>query len=264
MTTKKRVSARERAYLDEEDATELWALLREETCFNRRPVKRRGADEEYNHRLLYLMAAAVFRSMQRLVPQRRWRRLLDTVESYADGEATFDELMNAYDAGSVNTPNLPAANAAAAHCTHLLPDDYKVLEGVDFVSDAAGYLAAVAAGVLKSDEGLGMTMPVWKEPAFQNAKRAHERRLCALIRDIFGNPYRPPPAIDHAWLAWNDGAIPNMARTMYASKRFRDLPILGDALEEAGFADEALLGHCRGPGPHVRGCWALDLILAKE
>ena len=50
---------------------------------------------------------------------------------------------------------------------------------------------------------------------------------------------------------------------MYAAKRFRDMPILGDALEEAGCADEALLAHCRGPGPHVRGCWAVDLILGK-
>jgi hypothetical protein len=51
---------------------------------------------------------------------------------------------------------------------------------------------------------------------------------------------------------------------MYESKRFSDLPILGDALEEAGCADEVLLAHCRGGGPHVRGCWAVDLILAKE
>jgi hypothetical protein len=264
MATRKRLDGRESAYWNEEDATQLWALLRDETGFYRRPAKRRAPSEEYNHRLLYLMAAAVFRTMQRLVPQRRWRRVLDVVEAYADGEATFDQLFNAQEAGSVNDSQLPAANAAAAHCIHMLSDDYKVLEGVDFVSDAAGYLGAVAAGVLKADKGLGLTMAVWKEPAFQDAKRAHERRLCALIRDIFGNPYRPPPAIDPAWLVWNGGRIPTMARAMYASKRFRDLPILADALEDAGCADEALLAHCRGPGPHVRGCWAVDAILAKE
>jgi hypothetical protein len=263
MAVRKRVGKQESAYLAEEDATQLWVLLRSETRFNRRPPEG-GAWDDYNHRLLYLMAAAVFRTVQRLVPQRRWRRLLDIVEAYADGEATFDQFFHAYEAGGVNDSKLPAANAAAAHCIHMLPDDYKVLEGVDFVSDAAGYLGAVAAGVLKADEGLGMTMPVWKEPAFQEAKRAHERRLCALIHDIFGNPYRSPPAIDPAWLAWNGGTIPNLACTMYASKRFRDLPILGNALEEAGCADKVLLAHCQGPGPHVRGCWAVDLLLAKE
>ena len=57
------------------------------------------------------MAAAVFRSMQRLVPQRRWRRLLDTVEAYADGEVTYDQLFSAYEPGEINTDRLPAANA---------------------------------------------------------------------------------------------------------------------------------------------------------
>jgi hypothetical protein len=264
MAARRRVGPRESAYLAEENATQLWALLRSETRFNRRLAKGRETGLDYNHRLLYLMAAAVFRSMQRLVTQRRWRSLLDTVEAYADGGATFDQLLNAYEAGGVNDHKLPAANAAAAYCIHLLLDDYKVLEGVDFVSDAAGYLGAVAAGVLKEDVGLDGARSVWKEPAFQDAKRAHERVLCALIRDSFGNPYRPPPTIGPVWLAWNDGMIPNMAQTMCASKRFRDLPILGDALEEAGCADEALLAHCHGPGPHVRGCWAVDAILAKE
>src|SRR5262245_18018566 len=263
MAARKQVGTQEATYLAEEGATELWALIRSETRFNRRRPKG-GAWDDYNHRLLYLMAAAVFRTMQRLVPQRRWRKLLDTVETYADGEAMSDELFKAYEAGGVNDANLPAANAAAAHCIHFLPDDYKVIEGVDYVSDAAGYLGAVAAGVLQPDEGLGMTMEVWQEPAFQDAKRAHEKKLCALIRDIFGNPYRQPPVLDRSWLAWNGGTIPNLARTMYASKRFRDLPILADALEEAGCTDETVLAHCRGPGPHVRGCWVVDWVLEKE
>jgi hypothetical protein len=264
MAARKRLSKQESTYLTEERATQLWAFLFSQTRFYRRPAKRRDKGKKYNHRLLYLMAAAVFRTMQRLVPQRRWRRVLDIAEAYADGEATSDQLFSTYEAGGINDSKLPAANAAVAQCIFMLPDDYKVLEGADFVSDAAGYLAAVAAGVLKPDERLGMTMAVWKQPVFQEAKREHEKKLCALIRDIFGNPYRPPPAIDPDWLAWNDGTLPNMAQTMYASKRFRDLPILADALEEAGCTDETLLAHCRGPGPHVRGCWAIDLILAKE
>jgi hypothetical protein len=265
MAAGKRVSKRESAYLVEENATKLWCFLFGETRFTRRPVKERGTVEKLNHRLLYLMAAALFRSMQRLVTVRRWRRALDTVEAYADGEATSDELFKAYEAGEINTSKLPAANAAAAQCICFLPDDCKVDRGVDFVSDAAGYLGAVAAGVLAPDEGLGMPpMAVWQEPAFQDAKRAHEKKLCALIRDIFGNPYRKPPVLDRSWLAWNGGTIPKLAQTMYASKRFHDLPILGDALEEAGCTDEAVLAHCRGPGPHVRGCWVVDWILEKE
>jgi hypothetical protein len=55
-----------------------------------------------------------------------------------------------------------------------------------------------------------------------------------------------------------------MAQAIYDERRFDDLPILADALEEAGCDDEDILSHCRGLGPHVRGCWGLDLILAKS
>jgi hypothetical protein len=55
-----------------------------------------------------------------------------------------------------------------------------------------------------------------------------------------------------------------MARETYAERRYRDLPILADALEDAGCADATLLAHLRGPGPHACGCWALDLILSKD
>jgi hypothetical protein len=84
-----------------------------------------------------------------------------------------------------------------------------------------------------------------------------------LLREIFGNPFRPP-ALDPAWSAWNDGAIAKMAQAIYEAKAFDRLPVLGDALEEAGCADAALLGHCRGPEPHVPGCWVLDLLLGKS
>jgi hypothetical protein len=55
-----------------------------------------------------------------------------------------------------------------------------------------------------------------------------------------------------------------LAAAFYAERAFDHLPILADAVEEAGCSDEALLGHLRGPDPHVRGCWAVDLILGKE
>jgi hypothetical protein len=85
----------------------------------------------------------------------------------------------------------------------------------------------------------------------------------ALLREIFGNPFRPP-ICDPAWRAWNGGAVPRLARSLYDEGRFAELPVLADALEEAGCADGGLLGHCRRTGGHVRGCWALDLLLGWE
>jgi hypothetical protein len=90
-----------------------------------------------------------------------------------------------------------------------------------------------------------------------------KERLCALLRDIFGLlPYRPV-ALDRTWLTWRDGTISKLAQAIYDERAFDRLPILADALVDAGCTDEAILGHCRGPGPHIRGCWVVDLLLGK-
>jgi hypothetical protein len=65
-------------------------------------------------------------------------------------------------------------------------------------------------------------------------------------------------------LTWNDGLLVSMARRMYDSRDFSDMPVLADALEEAGCDTEEILLHCRQPSEHVRGCWCLDLLLDKE
>ena len=84
-----------------------------------------------------------------------------------------------------------------------------------------------------------------------------------LLRDIFGNPFRPS-TIASEWLTWNNATVPKLAQTIYDDRRYDIMPILGDALEDAGCTDAQILDHCRGPGPHVRGCWVVDLILGKE
>ena len=64
-----------------------------------------------------------------------------------------------------------------------------------------------------------------------------------------------PPAV---------GGVVLRAESVSAARRFEDLPVLADLLEEAGLTDAALLGHLRGPGPHALGCWALDAVLGKS
>ena len=70
-------------------------------------------------------------------------------------------------------------------------------------------------------------------------------------------------AVDRAWLTWRDGTVAKLAQTIYDDRRFDLLPILADALQEAGCADSEILQHCHAPGPHVRGCWVVDLLLGK-
>jgi hypothetical protein len=80
-----------------------------------------------------------------------------------------------------------------------------------------------------------------------------------ILRDIFGNPFRPV-AVHPPWLT---STVVTLAETIYGDRAFDRLPILADALQDAGCEDGQVLGHCRGPGPHVRGCWVVDLATGR-
>ena len=93
---------------------------------------------------------------------------------------------------------------------------------------------------------------------------AEERKAQAIyLRCIFGNPFRPV-AVNPAWLAWGDRTVPRIARAICNERAFDLMPILADALEDAGCTDPILLDHCRQPGEHVRGCWVVDLLMGRE
>jgi hypothetical protein len=88
------------------------------------------------------------------------------------------------------------------------------------------------------------------------------QRQAELLRCVFGNLFHEG-AVPAGWENWNDGTLPRLALSVYNERDFTRLSILADALEDAGFTAEAILSHLRSPGPHVRGCWALDLILGR-
>src|SRR5262249_29149685 len=97
------------------------------------------------------------------------------------------------------------------------------------------------------------------------------RRSALLLRDIFGNPFCPSPPLPAAILVWNDGTILRLAEGIYEERQMPEgtlgtarLAVLADALLDARCDDEEFMRHCRSEGPHVRGCWALDLILGQE
>ncbi len=96
-----------------------------------------------------------------------------------------------------------------------------------------------------------------RQEAVMWVKRAE---LARNLRDIFGNPFHPVTFLSE----WRTSTVLALAQQMYDSRDFSAMPILADALQDAGCADEALLAHCREPGAHVRGCWVVDLVLGRE
>ncbi len=96
---------------------------------------------------------------------------------------------------------------------------------------------------------------------FERGKAAERKEQANVVREIFGNPFRPV-AFNPAWRT-SDAML--LASGIYDERAFDRMPILADALQEAGCDSDALLKHCRDPhATHVRGCWALDLVLGKQ
>jgi hypothetical protein len=179
------------------------------------------------HRRLF--ACACCRLIWDRLPSDAWRRAVEVAERFADGEASNEERSTAYRVayGCAGGPFTPSAAGFACY------------------ADASYANArAAAAHVAFLDPSL---LP----------------RQAALLRELFGNPFRRR-TINHSWIAWNDSAIRSMAQAIYDERAFDRLPILADALEDAGCDDADILAHCRSGGEHVRGCWVVDLLLGKE
>jgi hypothetical protein len=260
----------EAEWLGAANATALWDIVRDRTGFHRDTLDYQGDPDGYHQRLLYLLGVALCRRLERLFPDPCCARVMQVAEAFAEGSATADELGDAHDdldegfRCSQAADQLPAANCAALEAVFWLsPDDYKVIRAVDNVSDAAGYLRAVAERALPASATHREGKAVWKHAAFLAGKADEEQVLCDLIRDVIGNPFHPVKVVSN-WLAWNDGTVRRIAQGIYDERAFDRLPILHDALLDAGCDDEAILSHCRSEGPHVRGCWVIDLILGKE
>ena len=137
---------------------------------------------------------------------------------------------------------------------------------------AARASVAEAAWVAARQAQRQVIQVVWKTvESHRNAldeKRDAQRRQCDLLRDMFGNPFRPLPPPQPLLLAWDDALVVKMAAAIYEERLLPSghlenlrLAVLSDALQDAGCTDESILDHLRGPGPHVRGCHVVDLIL---
>jgi hypothetical protein len=214
-----------------------------------------GADEglpwpeEVRDRKLTLAACAGSRRLWGWLGDERSWRAVQTSERFADGEAGWAELDHAKRiaaAAQGEARSSSVAEARRAAWAAVWTASHPVLWGPQ------SRRAVRSARRLRALEGGG---------DLAEEERREAEAQAALLRDVFGNPFRP--AFVDAAALWRGSVVEMMARTIYAEGRFGDLPVLADALEEAGCADRALLDHCRSGASHVRGCWAVDALLGK-
>jgi hypothetical protein len=194
-----------------------------------------------------LFAVACCRRISHLLIDERSRGLVDKVEAYADGRVSIIDLSKAWNdhehSFSAYALKPPWCAVMACAC-----------DGRQSAIEAA------VAGIGEASESIAEDDPIL--PVITEAVRHSEGiAQCHLLRDIFGPLHFRTVAVDRAW---GTATVTNLAQAIYEDRAFDRLPILADALEDAGCTNADVLNHCRGGGEHVRGCWVVDLLLGKD
>jgi hypothetical protein len=217
-------------------------------------MRRKASDRKWR-----LFTCACWRGIWHILTDDRSRQAVEVAEQFADGAATNEQLDTAWAAAAV-----ARAAEAVTPAWDAARDSVRNPRAAEAAAEAAADAAAgAAADAAEAAVGGGAEALRAREGASDHARAAAEKAQCDLLRDIFGNPFRPA-ALDPSVLAWNDGTVRRIAQGIYEERAFDRLPILADALLDAGCDDEDLIQHCRSAGPHVCGCWAVDLLLGKE
>jgi hypothetical protein len=188
-------------------------------------------------RKMRLAACACCRRAWWLLVSERSRRAVALAERRADGLADESRLESAY---------LDARKAAAQH--------------TDPARQAAARLAAAAADpyLRRPNRAHGLVADLDGLATQSAGHGPFNESFRALVADVVGPPDRPDFNPE-----WRTATVVSLVRRVLEERDELAMLVLADAVEEAGCDDDELLAHCRGPGPHARGCWVMDLLLEK-
>lgn len=220
-------------------------------------------------RKLRLFAVACCRRVRPQIHLQEYQQMVDLAEEFTDHDLPVKEIAAArghayglhFEAidREPRRPNDDWTASAFAAVEEALSDPREEanIANEPVLVDAVITTSWQAARAAEYVHGPGSAAEPWISTSI------HEKSVQAgLLRDIIGNPFRLA-TLERSWLIWNDNTILHMAQSIYDDRAFDIMPVLGDALEDAGCRNAAILNHCRQPGQHVRGCWVVDLLLEK-
>lgn len=189
-----------------------------------------------------------------------YRLLQDWSEELIVGESAFRE-PRTYSIGGYTSPQglvHEALREALSFAARSDQDSDLDHHEVSYLKGNFAGQALVLASVGNSPKVIGPDHP-WHQ-TWRRKWSIVRNQQADLVRCVHGNPFRPI-VLDRHWLT---SSVLDLATSIYDERAFDRMPILGDALMDAGCAEEQVIQHCARKGPHVRGCWVVDLLLAES
>jgi hypothetical protein len=223
-----------------------------------------------SNRKLRLFAVACCRRIWHAMPEPSLKGI-EASERYADGEIDLVALREGSEAAKAawNASTPPAhqlfqewgvgdhrANAAVHATDAAYRTMWSNIEGSPFENEVE-IVWYICWRVFDATYLLSGAAP---DRDWERHLASEERTAGRILGDIFGDPFRPV-RVNPDWLT---STVVALASQMYESRDFSAMPILADALQDAGCDNADILDHCRSPGEHVRGCWVVDLVLGKS
>jgi hypothetical protein len=192
--------------------------------------------DQVSPRKLRLFLCACCRHVWPQLDQEAHQCAVEIGEQFADGHVTDEVRRAAYERAdrTIGAEHFSCLACVAEQLPVKTVRDYAKAVGPQYVIGSFGKDAAI--------------------------KRPNQLHHALLLRDVFGDAFRPV-TFSPEWLT---STAVSLASQMYDSRDFSAMPILADALQDAGCENEAILNHCRSEGVHVRGCWVIDLLTGRK
>jgi hypothetical protein len=197
------------------------------------------------------------------------RRAVRVIERFAEGRANEQERALAEVEATEVSTRLASAFSDSPHDTPIPPEACAAAAVLNLTASTEveatwlpfdQFIAEQVAGHVLLAECVALGEAVVERIVRLGGEDPSRRALSDRLRDVIGNPFRPITLET----CWRKPEVVSLAQVIEDEQAFERMGMLADSLEDVGCTNADIVGHCRGPGPHVRGCWLLDLILGKE